>query len=458
MVPVNRPARQALATLVLFGLTVVPTVWVAAIAWRINRPGHVRDVEVELGHRLGLHVTLDSVRYPRPGEAVYRGIVLRHDEPRGGALAELARIDEIRVYQSGRELTMHLQNPRLRTASPTLALEGLTARIQATGQAAFDRVNVTASTCEVDLGGEGLRFAVREVAGGVQVAPEGTTVRLAYRMPAAAMASRLARDARFATAGGTHCELTLAHDRRSATCGTSLAFKTVEGLPLPARVLAPFFEADDWLGPKATVDGELKLTRAGRNDWEIQFAGSLHEIELARLVGRRFPRHRLSGRARLSISSARWGQRPGQGPGWIALRGELVAGQGSIGGSLLDALGREMSFRISPRVAARDRSRAELGFRALGLAFDVEPNGEIHLAGALGAEYPPDVVLAGLTSPLASAPAGTASVHGLIKTLFPVAEAQPGELIPLTPGSRVLLALPAPAHASRSARRLPVGN
>ncbi|MHB1557668.1 MAG: hypothetical protein ACYC61_09330, partial [Isosphaeraceae bacterium] len=263
MVPVNRPARQAVATLVLFALTVVPTAWVAAIAWRINRPGHVRDVEVELGHRLGLHVTLDSVRYPRPSEAVYRGVVLRHDEPGGGALAELARIDEIRVSRSGRELTLHLENPRFRAASPALALERIAARLQAPGPAAFDRVNVTAPTCEVELGGEGLRFSVREVAGGVQAAPEGVTVRLAYRMPAAATGPQAARDARSAPAAGTHCELILAHDRRPSTPGTSLAFRTVEGLPVPARALVPFFDADDWLGPQATVDGELKLARAG---------------------------------------------------------------------------------------------------------------------------------------------------------------------------------------------------
>ena len=51
MVPVNRPMRQALATLVLFVCTVVPTCWIAVVAWRINRPGHLRDVEIELGAR-----------------------------------------------------------------------------------------------------------------------------------------------------------------------------------------------------------------------------------------------------------------------------------------------------------------------------------------------------------------------------------------------------------------------
>ena len=68
MFPLTRPVRQMLATLVLFGLTVVPTGLVAAYAWRINRPGHVRDVEIELGRQLGLQVTLDAVRYPKPGE------------------------------------------------------------------------------------------------------------------------------------------------------------------------------------------------------------------------------------------------------------------------------------------------------------------------------------------------------------------------------------------------------
>ena len=97
MVPVNRPVRQALATLILFVSTVVPTVWIAAVAWRINRPGHVRDVEIELGRQLGTQVTLQAVRYPRPGEVVYSGIVLRQEEPRGGELSEIARAREVRL-------------------------------------------------------------------------------------------------------------------------------------------------------------------------------------------------------------------------------------------------------------------------------------------------------------------------------------------------------------------------
>src|SRR5947209_4810925 len=100
MFPVTRPMRQTLATLLLFALTVLPTGFVAAIGWRINRPGHVRDVEVELGRQLGLQVTLDEVRYPRPGDVVYRGIVLRQEEPRGKGLAEIVRADLVRLQRT----------------------------------------------------------------------------------------------------------------------------------------------------------------------------------------------------------------------------------------------------------------------------------------------------------------------------------------------------------------------
>ena len=63
----TRPVRQVLATILLLGGAVVPTLLVATIAWRINQPGHVRDVEVRLGRELGCRVTLDytpEVREP----------------------------------------------------------------------------------------------------------------------------------------------------------------------------------------------------------------------------------------------------------------------------------------------------------------------------------------------------------------------------------------------------------
>src|SRR4051794_35369065 len=112
MFPLNRLNRQAAATIALVVLTVLPTAYVAQTAWRISRPGHRHDVEAEIGRVLGLQVTLDAVRYPRPGEVVYQGVVLRQEEPRRKGLTEVARADVLRLKRGDRELTLEAEGLR----------------------------------------------------------------------------------------------------------------------------------------------------------------------------------------------------------------------------------------------------------------------------------------------------------------------------------------------------------
>jgi hypothetical protein len=444
MFPLTRPVRQTMATVILIGLTLVPTGLVAAFAWRINRPGHLRDVEIELGRQLGLQVTLEGVRYPKPGEVVYQGIVLRQEEPRGKGLVEIARADLARLQRTDRELTLHLENPTLRGESPRNALTQVCGILQRSGQVPFDRINLTAPSCQLGLGQDGLQFTVRDVAGEFLVDPSAPALKLAYRVAGAG--------------AGTRCELTLTRDRRSEQIETSLVFKTVEGMPLPARALSVFFDAEDWLGTDAKVEGTVTLRQEGSRDWEALFQGELLDVDLARVVGRRFPRHRLTGRARLAIKQARWGQRPTQGPGWVDVQGELLAGQGSIGVDLVEALAREMKFRRSVRLANIDSRKTEIDFRALGFSFAMQSSGEIQIAGALGAEFAPETVVAGPTTALLSAPLGIASVHGLIKTLFPISQASSGDLVPHTAESQVLLSLPIPRSAAATSRQTVDGN
>src|SRR5205823_2591195 len=63
MLALSRPYRQAMATVALLAFTVAPTGYVILTACRINRPGHLRDVEVEIRRQLGLQVTLEGVSY-----------------------------------------------------------------------------------------------------------------------------------------------------------------------------------------------------------------------------------------------------------------------------------------------------------------------------------------------------------------------------------------------------------
>jgi hypothetical protein len=250
--------------------------------------------------------------------------------------------------------------------------------------------------------------------------------------------------------------MTLTRDRKAEPVRTTLAFKTMEGLPLPARVLDPFFDSREWLGPDARVDGSLTLRQEGSKDWEAEFQGNLHDIDLAELVDRKFPTHRVSGRARLAVSRAVWAERPGQGFGWSEARGELTAGPGVVGFGLLQALRTEMHFRPGPKLARTVTAGViDLEFRALALRFAITPDGEIKVAGGLGRDPGGDVVFDGPNAPLAYAPQGAANVRGLIKALFPVTEINhAAQLVPLTEKSRLLLCLPVPPDLASNAKRL----
>jgi hypothetical protein len=439
MFPLTRPHRQALATLAMFVFTVVPSAYVAWTAWTIRRPAHRRAVEAEIGRRLGLQVALEGVDYPRPGEVVYRGLVFRQEEPRHKGLTEVARARRVWLRRGDRELTIQTEGLRLHGESPKLAMAQVGALLQRSAGPAFERVNLTAPTCDLDLGAGSLPFDLREVAGTFHADRASPTVTVSYRVAA--------------RGSSTRCELTLVRDRKTEPVRTSVTLKTMEGLPLSARVLDLFIDSADWLGTSARVEGTLVLRQTGAKDWEADFQGDLYDVDLGVLVGKQFPSHRMSGLGHLAIKSARWADRPGQGFGWVEAQGELTTGQGTIGLPLLRAVGNEMRFRLSTKLARLDPHQEALDFRALGLSFAMTPDGELRFGGALGNEYPPDAVLASPTLPLAYAPEGAANVRGLIKTLFPVRSNDPGLMVPLTSESRVLLCLPVPPEfASKPGR------
>ena len=266
------------------------------IAWRINQPGHIRDVEVELGRKLGMHVSLDRVDYPAPGEVVYRGLVLRAQEPRGKGFAEIGRADLVRLSRSDHDLTVLLEAPLLHAASPSQAMALVDMIIQRSISIPVERVGISAPVCRLDLGKDSLQFRFTEVAGEFLADPAAPTLKLAYGVPG--------------NGKGSRCELVLTRNRRFEPFETSLLFKTVEGSPLPARMLNVLFDADDWLGEEAKILGALQLRQAGSTDWKASFQGEMIDVDLARLFSTRFPRHRLTGRARLTFEKAEWGQRP----------------------------------------------------------------------------------------------------------------------------------------------------
>lgn len=429
MFPLTRPYRQALATAAIVVLAMLPTAYVASLAWTIRRPGHLREAEVEIGRQLGLQVSLEGVRYPRPGEVVFRGVIVRQEEPRRRGLVEVARAGSVRLRRTGKELIIEADGLRLRGESPRLAVAQVGALLQRPISGGLERITVSAPSCRLDLGDASPRFDMRDVAAVYQADRGVPTLRASYRI--------VSRGA------STRCELVLARDRTAEPVKTILAIRTMDGLPLPARVLDVFFDSASWLGADARVEGAIALRQTGAGEWEADVEGDLHDVDLAALVGRRFSSHRLSGRAHVAIRKARWGDRPGQGFGWIETAGEFSAQHGTVSAGLVQALGTQMRFRVADRVAGPGPDRADVEFRRLGLTFEMRPDGEILLGGAVGNEFAPDVVLADQTGALVSAPRGAANVRGLIKTLVPTDASDP-VMVPLTEESRLLMCFPAP--------------
>jgi hypothetical protein len=311
-------------------------------------------------------------------------------------------------------------------------MEQVNALLRHAGEATFSKINLSAPDCTVELG-DSSSYTFHDLVATFQADPGAPSVTASYRHDEA-----------------TRCELTLTRDRTANPVRTTLAFEAKEGAPLPARLLDPFFDAADWLGPEAKVWGTLTLARAGEGDWEADFRGDLLGIDLATLVGRRYPDHRLTGLARLKVRSARWAKLPGgRNSGWVGAEGELLTGPGTISLSLVRALKARMNFRA---VAGLDDQEADLAFQRLGIGFTLKDSGELDLRGGLGTEAPPGAVIVdaeGLT-PVLSAPQGAANVVGLVNTLTPGGDETlvvPGtresqglqQYLPLPPGPRAAL-------------------
>ncbi len=77
-------SHRPLALLAFLVLCILPTVGVVYIIVDVNRPEYASEIADGLSRRFGLSAELSDIRYPRPGEAIYRDLVFRH--PRDGRL------------------------------------------------------------------------------------------------------------------------------------------------------------------------------------------------------------------------------------------------------------------------------------------------------------------------------------------------------------------------------------
>jgi hypothetical protein len=221
MLTLTRPRRQALATLAVLGLMVAPTALIAWNAWKLRRPDHRLVVAATLSDRLGARVTLDHVSYPRPGETLLRGVVIRQDDPgtKAQGIGEIARAAVLRLRSDGAMLQIEADGLTLRAASPRQALAQLGGLLQRAGTNGATEVSLLAASCHVEPGAGLSRFRLRDLAGMLKVEAKSLTLSASLRLDAP---------------DTPRCELTLVRDRQANGLHTTLTVRTADNATLPA--------------------------------------------------------------------------------------------------------------------------------------------------------------------------------------------------------------------------------
>ncbi|MFM1802502.1 MAG: hypothetical protein RJA81_1854 [Planctomycetota bacterium] len=454
MILINRLHRQLAATGFVVLALILPTIVTLWWVWTVNRPGHVRDVEVQLSRQLGMQIGLDAVRYPRPGEMILVNPVFRHEEPRGRVFRELARAKSIVLKTGQDQLQVEAFAMQIVSDSADSAVSRLSQILSRMNQqgATPVRIAFSADTCEVlvehGASGRPVRSQWKTIAGMIDSRPDQATIQ--------ASVWNVDRQDQ------TRCELKLVRKRQGEQAATEIQVATMEG-SLPAVLLEPLIDTRGWMGEKATVQGQITMRQTEQQPWDASFAGTFQKVDLSKLVTGRFGPYRLSGDGKIHIRKAQWGQRVNQGSGWREVEGDMTAGPGSVSHGLLLSMGQQMKFRIIPDWIRASEPGETVEFGGIGLQFHLTEDGNIQFGGACGPDFGRDVVAISRSSarpkPVVAAPNSIVTVRGLLKTLFPVDLAQAELLVPTTRESQALQRyLPMPVLRQSNSQVLPVSH
>jgi hypothetical protein len=411
----KRPQRQVVATLLLIVGSIVPTVATIGYVWRMNARAHVEAYRRVLEQRLGLRVELGGLRHPRPGEDEIRGIVLREpepvDQPSELQGAELARADVARVKHGVGELAVEVEGLRFWARDLAAALEQVEGLLRRWEPGGAGRVSLLARQCAVEWGEGKDSVRLRDLASTVSPEGAGAAWSASFRVERGVPGARQG-------GGATRCELAVRRELGGAAPRTLATFRTMDGT-LPVSAWESLGSVASWIDRRGEWRGEMTLRSTASRDWELEYTGEIDGLDLGVLTAGRAVDERVSGRGRLVVEQARWGERgESGGPGWVEARGVLTAGRGMIGHGLMERLAVEQLFRVQIPEGGSGGSGREgaapgaMAYEALGVRFELDGAGKLTLTGALGGENPPDAVMTagGMTVLWASGGSSTARV------------------------------------------------
>lgn len=405
MIRLHQSTRRRICqtSFVLFCL--LPTA--AIFGWSASRksPQHLRDCERRLTEQLGLKAKLESITYPQPGAVLLQGVELRDIETEQPVF--YAQALEVQWVEGRLKALVSQPVIEAKRLYQLWDLLGRRLRRELTAGEPLDLL-----PCNLTIRSERGEQTYELAGGGIASEEAGESAEVRFRLPG--------------LNSPEPASVRMVRNRQRQPPSTRFALST-GGASLPCSLFSPLCDVEGAFGAAATFSGSVWADETTQG-WEAELAGRFEQIDLARLVFARF-NHDLQGEATLELTDLRI--RESQ---LVEAHGELAAGPGEIGVSLVQAAVAELGCRTDLNVrslAARDHGPYE----RLAFSFGIGAEG-LRLTGKC-AGYPPGVMLAGgaYSSLLVKSPEASLPVVALLRVLSPASQEQ----APATAATRSLI-------------------
>jgi hypothetical protein len=402
-------------------LCVVPvagvSLWCAARHW----PGRVEAEARRLSREIGLQVSLEGVRYLRPGVVRYEK--LRLADPETGRTVLGCSALEARWTKTADDSGPRVWSLGLVATTPDIEAANFNQLAQLLGRLLRSQTGQPVAEARLTSKEARLRWAedsltLTSVEAGFGTSPQGAQIWASFSLADAETAKPV--------------RIRVARNCQIAPAATDFELDT-GGATLPCQAVAMGLSIPQLLTPHSRFAGSIWASRSAEG-WSGQMAGQLLEVDLGRLMTD-FSPYELSGTAQLGIESARF--RAGR---LEEVTGTLAAGPGMVSRSLLDAaVGRLGLVR-----GAEPQTPGPLApYEWLALAFRIDASG-LELRGRCPAAGPGAILIDRRNRLLSEPVIQPRPVVTLVRTLVPGS----GLEVPATEQAAWLIRYLPPAQAT----------
>lgn len=328
--------RICLVAFLLFCL--LPTTLV--LAWGLVRrtSWHAATEADRLSSLCGLNVSFSGIRYVRPGQAVYEGVVLADPET-GGKVLQCPQL----------EASWTLSPSGKASSRPTLTVTAWQAEVfldPLVGQVErlVERLLIRRPDTEAAVQITAREVLLRTRDGSQPLADVQGKTEFESGMSMAEFRFR------WGVNQGNPMLVRVLRNRQAVPPATGFEFDTADAA-LPCSVLAVAFPGVEKAGPRSQFRGYCWANDTS-DGWAGEVKnGQLTDVDLESFLGDRFS-HRLSGLAQINLTSARF--RHGR---IEELNGEITAGPGMASQSLIQAAVERLGMTAAPPQGATPASQ-----------------------------------------------------------------------------------------------------